>query len=406
MIGTETLMDAFQDRKLMPPLWNRANLVDLAQAIGALCGVPDGELSPTPDSRALEDAIGASDHIVLALMDGVGCDLVESLSPTSFLRQSMSDELRTVFPSTTAVALTTLTTGKWPAEHGVTGWWTHLPQLGSAANILQYTARSDNRDLRARGIDPEDSFPVRSMWASIPRDVRVVVPERLANSVFSEFLKGGREAIGYRSLADGIDKAADHALTSDENGEKTFTYLYLPQVDSLAHLHGVTRPEVRHALTELDAQLSRLQTLLGDSARLVITADHGFLDSPAPQRYTLRPTRQLQPLLRFPPSGDARVTYLHTRDWARERVRRHIESRFGGDRFVVIDTEDAIAIGLFGPHDIADSVRERFADLMVVSMGESILEYNAARGSGRMLRQNSHHSGLSPQEMRIPLILA
>ena len=283
MIGTETLMDAFQDRKLMPPLWNRANLVDLAQAIGALCGVPDGELSPTPDSRALEDAIGASDHIVLALMDGVGCDLVESLSPTSFLRQSMSDELRTVFPSTTAVALTTLTTGKWPAEHGVTGWWTHLPQLGSAANILQYTARSDNRDLRSPRHRPRRfPSPVRSMWASIPRDVRVVVPERLANSVFSEFLKGGREAIGYRSLADGIDKAADHALTSDENGEKTFTYLYLPQVDSLAHLHGVTRPEVRHALTELDAQLSRLQTLLGDSARLVITADHGFLDSPAP----------------------------------------------------------------------------------------------------------------------------
>lgn len=403
MIGTETLMDAFQERKLLPPLWNRANLVDLAQAIGALCGVDDDELSPTPDSRALEDTIGASDHIVLALMDGVGCSLIESLHEDSFLRQNVQDELRTVFPSTTAVALTTLTTGKWPAEHGVTGWWTHLPELGSAANILQYTARNDNRDLRSKGIEPESSFPVPSMWASIPRDVRIVVPERLVSSVFSDFLKGGREAVGYRSPADGIDKAAEHALTT---GEKTFTYLYLPQVDSLAHLHGVTRPEVRHALSELDAQLGRLQTIVGDRARIIATADHGFLDSPAPNRYTLRPNRQLLPLLRFPPSGDARVTYLHTWDWARERVRRHIERRFGADRFVVIDTEDAIAIGLFGPHDIADGVRERFADLMVVSMGASILEYNAARGSGRMLQQNSHHSGLSPEEMRIPLILA
>ena len=68
MIGTEILMDAFQERKLLPPLWNRANLVDLAQAVGALCGVPDGELSPTPDSRALESVISASDHIVLLII--------------------------------------------------------------------------------------------------------------------------------------------------------------------------------------------------------------------------------------------------------------------------------------------------------------------------------------------------
>ena len=110
-------------------------------------------------------------------------------------------------------------------------------------------------------------------------------------------------------------------------------------------------------------------------------------------------------LLRFPPSGDARVVYFHTWDWAKDRVRRYFERRFG-DRFLLVDTDDALALGLFGEGDVSEESRERFGDVVAISAGRDILEYNVERGSGRMVQLNSHHSGMTPDEMRIPMIVA
>ena len=166
----------------------------------------------------------------------------------------------------------------------------------------------------------------------------------------------------------------------------------------------MTRPQVQHALAEVEREIERLARLVGDKARIAVTADHGFLDAPPPKRHTLRVNRQLQPMFRLMPSGDARVMYLYTLEWARERVRRYFEQRFE-QVFMVIDLEDAIKIQLFGPTEPTEETRERLGDLVVVSSGADVLEYNASRGSGRMLKLNGHHSGLTPDEMLIPLII-
>jgi hypothetical protein len=167
----------------------------------------------------------------------------------------------------------------------------------------------------------------------------------------------------------------------------------------------MTRPEVQHALYEVDSEMARLASGVAGKARIVATADHGLLDAPAGGRHTLRPNRQLAPLLRFPPSGDARVMYLHTRDWAAERVRRLFERRFE-DRFIIITVDEAESLELFGPGQLSPMTRERMGDLIAISSGADMIEYNAARGVGKSVQLNSHHSGLTPEEMRIPLVIA
>ncbi len=399
MSGIAYLVEAFAEGNLLRPRPEVRNLVDMSRAVGQLCGVDGLDLSE--NARGITEAVGDADHIVLALVDGLGMNLLERLPADSFLRRNLWEQMQTVFPSTTAVALTSLTTGEWPQDHAVTGWWTQLPALGSAATILSYTARSNNQDLLKRGIPPEVAFPVESLWKSMPRDVQVIVPKAISNSVYSRYFSGGRETIGYESLSNGVDAAARHISESEG---KTFTYLYSSRVDSEAHMYGMTRPQVQHALSEVEREIERLARLVGDKARIVVTADHGFLDAPPPKRHTLRVDRQLQPMFRLMPSGDARVMYLYTLEWARERVRRYFEQRFE-QVFMVVDMEDAIKIQLFGPTEPTEETRERLGDLVVVSSGADVLEYNASRGSGRMLKLNGHHSGLTPDEMLIPLII-
>ena len=400
MSGTQSLIQAFESSALARPRDDRPNLVDLARAIAKLSGVCGLDLSP--GAAEIAARVGEADHIVLIMADGVGMNLIESMPRSSFLLRSLQDELLTVFPSTTSVALTSLTTGEWPGRHAITGWWTHLPDLGSSATILQYTARNGGNNLLERGIDPKRSFPVSSIWSSIPADTQIMVPKSIAGSVYSRYFSGGRTTVAYTSLSEGIDRTIRRVQGAEG---KTFTYFYTPRVDTLAHRHGVSRPEVRHGLAEVDNELARLHAAVGSKARIVVTADHGFLDAPPANRHTLRPSRNLLPLLRFPPSGDARVMYLHTWDWARDRVRRYFERRFG-DRFIVIDVEDALAMGLFGPDPPSDDASERLGDLVVISAGADVIEYNAERGAGKMMQINSHHSGLSPAEMRIPLVVA
>ena len=252
MSGTQSLIQAFESGVLTQPRHDLPNLVDLARAIAKLSGVCDLDLSPSAAEIAAK--IGDPDHLVLMMADGVGMNLVESMPRSSFLPKRLHDELLTVFPSTTSVALTSLTTGEWPVRHAITGWWTHLPDLGSSATILQYTARNGGRDLRERGIDPQRSFPVSSIWSSIPADTQIFVPKSIAGSVYSRYFSGGRATVGYTSLREGIDRAIRRIQGADE---KTFTYFYTPRVDTLAHRHGVSRPEVRHALVEVDNESRR-----------------------------------------------------------------------------------------------------------------------------------------------------
>ena len=399
MPGIEALIEAFADRKLLRPRHDLPNLVDLAGAVAKLCGV---ELELSSNAEDMVAAIGTSDHLVLTLADGVGMNMVEMLPEDSFLPSHLHSDLLTVFPSTTSVALTSLTTARWPSEHAIMGWWTYLPDLNGVATILQYTDRSTGADLVKRGIDPERAFPVKSVWPQMERDGMVVVPDRIKDSVYSNYFNGGLESSGYRSLPEAINIVIERVLKANE---PTFTYLYVPRVDSLAHLHGHARPEVRHALVEVDRELARLHSAIGDKGRMVVTADHGLLDATAPERHTLRPNREIQPLMISPPSGDARVMYLPTWAWAGDRMRRYFDRRFG-ERFAVIDLEEAIKLEMFGPEPPSDVAMQRLGNQLAISTGADMLEYNAARGPGRMVQLNCHHSGLTPEEMRIPLIVA
>ncbi len=110
-------------------------------------------------------------------------------------------------------------------------------------------------------------------------------------------------------------------------------------------------------------------------------------------------------MLRFNPSGDARVLYLHVCDGAHERVRARFRERFG-DRFLLITLDEAEALHLFGPGPILPHTRRRMGDLIAISAGSDVIEYRPGSRPAQITGDVSHHSGLTPAEMRVPLVIA
>src|SRR3954466_8479216 len=94
----------------------------------------------------LPAAVAGADQVVLLVLDGLGWEQLQSrahLAPT--LSSMTGGPITTVIPSTTATALTSLTTGTPPAEHGVVGYRVRVGGT-NVLNVLRWkTADGDVR---------------------------------------------------------------------------------------------------------------------------------------------------------------------------------------------------------------------------------------------------------------------
>jgi hypothetical protein len=396
----DLLLAAFDRGDLLRPDHAVPNVVDLARALATLAGAAN--VPETPGSDLIANLIGPSDHLVFVLADGLGMNLLARLPDTAFFSRHLVAELRSVFPSTTATVLTTFASGAWPSQHGVTGQWTHLTEIRGAAALLPFASRSGGHLLSHLGVTIEQAFPLPSVMKRMTRDVAALLPMSLVNSPSSAYFTGGRRRIGYESLATTVELILERIATAKS---PTYTYLYSPRIDAEEHWQGVTNGDAIGVVNELNRVIERLANGLAGRGRIVVAADHGMLDVPVSARHGFKPSDDIFDALRFGPSGDDRVLYFHLRAGSEDRVRRRIKARYG-DRFLLLTVAEAEGLHLFGPEPITPALRDRFGDLIMLSSGVDMVEYAPSGRVGHRVDLNAFHSGLSPAEMRVPLIIA
>src|SRR5207237_502055 len=98
------LLRWFDEGTLIRPSAAAANTIGLANALASRCGL--GDVQMTPAGELIAGLIGESEHYVFVMADGLGMNLVEAQAENSFLRSHVATAIQSVFPSTTAAALT------------------------------------------------------------------------------------------------------------------------------------------------------------------------------------------------------------------------------------------------------------------------------------------------------------
>jgi hypothetical protein len=390
--------EAIADGTLMHPAAGRdGTLLDLAQAMASLCGAPvDEPLSPA--ASGLRATIGEHEHYVFVLIDGLGAGTVDRM-PGSFFEKHRARELTTVFPSSTAPALTTLMTAALPAAHAVTGWWVRLSRQDLTATILRFEERWSERPLGEYGIARDDVYPRPSIIGCMQRDALVLQPDYIAGSVSSNYFAGGAAQGGYARIRHALDAISRHV---ERASRPTYTYVYIPFVDATAHERGPYHAKTMDAAERADLRLAQLAERLRGRARLVVTADHGGIDMPKRSRRVYSSHDPLMAMLQAPPSGEPRTPVFHVRPQARESFVDRFRAELG-DAFALVTPDEAAAEGLFGDAPLSDETRSRLGDFIGVALrGEALL----CDPSEELAVMQGHHGGLTPEEMRIPLILA
>src|SRR5919109_3702661 len=106
-------------------------------------------------------------NVVLLIIDGLGDNYLARHSRGSELARRRRRALTSVFPSTTASAITTSYTGCTPLEHGLTGWFVYFGAAGCVSAALPFRSRGDMALLGTRGVTAERVFDTPPLFPSL-----------------------------------------------------------------------------------------------------------------------------------------------------------------------------------------------------------------------------------------------
>src|SRR3954471_12273900 len=151
-------------------------------------------------------ALPAAKNLVLLIIDGLGDNYLARRGRGSELLRRRRMTLTSVFPSTTASAITTSYTGRTPLEHGLTGWFTYFGEAGCVSAALPFRSRGDMVPLTARGVTPEQIYTVPSLFSAMPVKSIVVSYRDIIDSHYNTVHCKGAERLAYEKADDFVDQ--------------------------------------------------------------------------------------------------------------------------------------------------------------------------------------------------------
>jgi Type I phosphodiesterase / nucleotide pyrophosphatase len=325
----------------------------------------------------VEDA----DSVVMLMLDGLGWQAVEahrSLLPE--LGSLEGGPITTVAPSTTASALTSLSTGLTPSQHGLVGFRMRVD--GEVLNILRWQTSGNHR--------APDPFEMQRHTAFLGRPIPVVTRSEFRHSGFTDAQLRGARFVGWNA----VSTLVEHCRRLVAAGER-FVYGYYPSVDTVAHEYGLLDSFYVAELRAADRLVGDLLDVLPASTALLVTSDHGQVHIDPGGWVELH---ELAPMVAMC-AGDARFRYLYAKPGAAAELASAAREAVGHQAWV-LTREQLFGEGWIGPAP-EGPIGRRVGDV-VLAAREPVAFVDPALPMEKMLV--GMHGSLTPDEMYVPLL--
>jgi Type I phosphodiesterase / nucleotide pyrophosphatase len=368
----------------------------------ASCAQSRGGASHHPVLAALPPSeLGGARNVLLLLIDGLGYNYLTGRGAGGALASRLTSRITSVFPSTTASAITTTFTGLAPAEHGLTGWFTWFSEADTIAAALPFKPRGAGESLEARGIAPAALYRGKPLLDTLDAASFVVSYRPIVDSNYNRHFCGSASRLAYDHLAGFVDQT--EAAVKSGDGRK-FIYAYYPEFDTSSHRFGVASEETAAVFAGIDAAFAELlRRLDGTDTAVILTADHGFIDCPAQNALDTADCPGFGELLARPLTGERRVAFCHVLPGRKEEFAARA-SQWLGEKADVLPGHTLLEKGWFGGGDLHPNLADRPGDF-VLMMREDYTVKDWLPGEPRHLHIGNH-GGMSADEMYIPLVYA
>jgi predicted AlkP superfamily pyrophosphatase or phosphodiesterase len=354
-----------------------------------LAGVVPGLLAhlsgSEPDLASwMPEAVAEATQIVLLVLDGLGAEqLRERAHLAPVLSAGLGGSITSVAPSTTACALTTLVTGRVPAEHGVVGYRVALE--GDVMNVLQWSVGGKDARMRV----PAHLFQPFPSFSGARETVPVVTRYDYGPTGFTAAHLGRVELHPWHTSS-GLVTAVGRLAAE----QRPFIYAYYEGIDKVAHAEGLNE--------YYDGELRAVDRIVGDvldvltpGAALVVTADHGQVDVGSAVEVLGSDIMDKVVLI----TGEGRFRWLHVRPGATADVAAVAEEQYG-DLAWVHTKEQIVDEGWLGGVPSAE-ILARLGDVALVPFAPTAFMDPADTGE---LRLKARHGSLTAAEMLVPLL--
>lgn len=351
---------------------------------------------------------GKSERVLLIVIDSLGYENLMRISKEKKeLEESINSfklqKITTVFPTSTATALTSMESGRTPEEHSVLGWMMYSRQLNMRFFPLKFQAVDEKEAQKFEEKAYKGLVEHESLFKDLSNEVEVyrILPESIIDSPYSETKKGHKK--GYSNLVEAFVKT--RKLIEENKGN--FFYLYLPQFDTSEHHHAPYSEESTSLVREIFHLIHREIIEKLKDLQILITADHGCVkvenkvqikeDNPLGE--IIYPNLRTYQGKKILPSGEPRNMYLHIKEGMVERVIEELQKKLKS-KARVFKTHELIEKNLFGSGNPSQSFLERIGNITILPKKNTILCFGPYLAS----KDKGMHGGLTKEEMYVPFL--
>jgi predicted AlkP superfamily pyrophosphatase or phosphodiesterase len=359
---------------------------------------------------------GIFDDVILLVVDSLGMPLFNRLLDqiqqdpvhsnwNPLLERATLACITSTVPSTTTTVLTTLWTGMEASQHGLVGYEMWLKEFDVIANMISHAPVDQADDIGSLcklGFDPLKFLPVECVGSRLKKagiKTKAYLHASIAGSGLSQMLMTDAEMNAWRTY----DELWQMLLAKQgPNNQRTYTNIYLGDIDTLSHRRGPGHELVWQAWLNFSNQLAdflkRLKKTSKRKILFLLTADHGQVDQEIKDDFELKRHPELLRMLKRMPSGESRLPYLYPLQGNEDKVISYIQQAWPG-KFGVMRREDFIASGVLGFVIPSDVIKDRIGELVVIPAGRDYLRW--APKENHLL---GRHGGFLPEEMLVPLL--
>lgn len=385
------IKEIFAKENLILPNYNMLNIIDLMQTIYNRFGA---NYKINKNIIELDKIIPNNKHTLFILVDGMGSNLIEQLEDASLLKTNKKNNLLTVSPSTTGCVLTSIATATYPNKHGIIGWYSHLKKFNIDYYPLLFCERKTEKPLIFYGIKPKDVFKEESMFNKLNVQTKVLYPKYICDSIYSKFVATDEKRISYNNYQELPQKIKE----INNMAKKTFTYLYLPEIDNLEHENGVNSKIVKAELKKIEEMLKKLIKI--KDMTIIITADHGQINI---NKDVIMDFNKYNDYFYGMPGIDFATATFYVKKEKEQDFEREFNKDFK-DEMYLFKTAEFFRNQIFGLGEISDNMKNNIGEYIGICKNNYcfINSDNLDEYVGKTL---GNHSGFSKDEMLIPLII-
>lgn len=350
--------------------------------------------------KDFDDSKLSDKNVLLIIIDGLGYEYLKKYGQSSFLYKNLKGDMTSVLPATTAAAMTSFTTGVAPQQHGLTGWFMYLKEIGIVSIILQFATRAGGLSLEEK-IDYHDVYNQKSFFDGLEASSFDLKHKDYSESVYSKIASNGAKRLAFSNMRDFFKQIEK---TMKKGRQRKFMLAYWAKFDSTCHHKGMGSREALKHFIQLDKKIAVLTRTLKDSnTTIIVTADHGLIDTKEKERIIkLGDHPELAETLSMPLSGEPRFVYCYVKPQKVRQFENYIRTNMS-DACEMHKSEELIRKNYFGLYEPNERLKDRVGDYTLIMKDNFILkDYVLGEERSNMI---GNHGGVSKEEMLVPLII-